>query len=244
MTVCHGSNPYTGETGHFYERDGVYYPSVTTILDAESPPEETAVIERWKRRTKNWRAIQKKSQIVGTMGHFRVLNSLADKTIELPDIPVSEYPDDLLYLTDVMECMWNQSGLSARLKYPRRIETTLISDNYRFAGKPDLRAPVVCEDGVTRLAIIDLKTSPRVYDSYIYQLAAYGLMMEESPVHGTFPEIGMVINLCPYEDKNPGLEPKIREFTQGTLLNYADKFKTMAETYHARFGDPIAEKSE
>lgn len=238
MVICRSSNPATGETGHFYERDGTLYPSVTTILDAEMPAEKREGLDRWRRRTKNWREIQKKSQIVGTVGHFRVLNSLADRTIELPEIPVDEYPPDLGELVEIVSYLWDRSGFAARVGYPRKIETTLISDRYQFAGKPDLRCPLMGDDGKVRLAVVDLKTSPVVREEYLFQLAAYGLMMQESPDHNRFPDVGVIVNLCPFTDKNPYLEPAATEFKQSVLLEYAAKFIEMTENYHARFGEP------
>lgn len=242
MVICRSSNPNTGESGHFYERDSVFYPSVTTILSAEMPVEKRAGLERWKKRTKNWKEITRKSQIVGTIGHFRILNSLSDMTIEIPDIPVDEYPDDLEDLLDVVDYLWAKSDFASRIGHPRKIESTLISDRYKFAGKPDLRCPVKNEQGRYELAVIDLKTSAHVREEYLYQLAAYGLMMEESKEHGRFPDRGIVINLSPYEDKNRYMEPKVSEYQKSVLLKYAEEFIVMAENYHARFGDPIAQK--
>jgi hypothetical protein len=242
VVICHSSNPKTGETGHFYERDGVFYPSVTTILEAESPEDSGGPIAKWKRRNKNWRELQKRSQIVGTIGHFRILNSLADMTIEIPDIPVHEFPEGLEDWLDIVDYLWASSNFEARIGYPRQIETTLVSNRYKFAGKPDLRCPVMGADGTQRLAVVDLKTSNAVYDKYLYQLAAYGLMMEESPVHGRFPDIGIVINLSPYEDKNPTMVARVSEFPKQKLLKYAAEFIEMAESYHKRFGDPSVQK--
>ncbi len=240
MVVCHSSNPKTGETGHFYERDGAFYPSVTTILEAESPPNDA--IDRWKKRNKNWKELQRKSQIVGTIGHFRILNRLSDRTIEIPEIGVHEFPDDLEDLLDVVDYLWNESGFANRIGYPRKIESTLISNKYRFAGKPDLRCPIKGEDGRTLLAVVDLKTSNAVYDNYLYQLAAYGIMMEESPEHKRFPDVGVIINLSPYEDKNPYMESRVSEFPKAKLLKYAAEFITMVGNYHARFGEPVSQK--
>jgi len=234
VAICHNKNEHTGEVGHFYERDGVLYPSVTTILSAESPPESRVVIERWKKRTKNWKTVQKNSQVVGTVSHFRVLNGLSDMTLELPDIPMSEYPRDLGKFVDIVEYLWNASGMPERLGYPRYIESTLISDRYMFAGKPDLRCPIKNDDGEFELAIVDLKTSPQVYDSHIYQLAAYGIMMEESPEHQQFPEAGYVVNLCPYKAKNPHYIPQVSRFESSALRDYSIRFIQMAENYHER----------
>ena len=241
MVICHSNNPNTGEVGHFYERDGILYPSVTTILESEIPKGKNDPVERWKRRNKNWKELQRRSQIVGTIGHFRILNRLSDRTIEIPEIGVHEFPDDLEDLLDIVDFLWDESGFATRIGHPRKIESTLISHTHKFAGKPDLRCPIKCDDGHTRLAVVDLKTSNAVYDKYIYQLAAYGLMMEESPEHNRFPDVGIVINLSPYEDKNPHMVPKVTEFPKAKLLKYAAEFAEMAKNYHARFGDPVSE---
>ncbi|MFA6695040.1 MAG: hypothetical protein WCR85_00285 [Sphaerochaeta sp.] len=234
MAICHGSNPETGEIGHFYEQDGKMYPSVTTILTAETPAEKKAGLARWRAKNPDWVAIVKKSQVVGTVGHFRVLNSLVDETIELPDIPYSEYPPDLCDLVDIIAYQWEQSGFEKEVGYPRIVESTLISDRYGFAGKADLRCPLIDELGNSQLAIVDLKTSPVVHDSYGLQLAAYGLMMEESPEHAQFPDVGVIVNLCPYPEKNPSLEARVTKFKKEVLLDYAEEFIAMAEHYHSQ----------
>ena len=55
-------------------------------------------------------------------------------------------------------------------------------------------------------------------------------MMEESPEHNRFPDVGIVINLSPYEDKNPHMVPNVTEFPKAKLLKYAAEFAEMAKT--------------
>ncbi len=57
----------------------------------------------------------------------------------------------------------------------RHTEVSLVSERHRFGGRLDAIGQVGNE-----LVLVDWKTSNSVYADYLYQLAAYGMLWEES----------------------------------------------------------------
>lgn len=66
---------------HFYEINGIKYPSITTIL--HSFPNKN--IEIWKAKTPNWREIQEESLTVGTNLHCVIENYLKNNIENIND---------------------------------------------------------------------------------------------------------------------------------------------------------------
>lgn len=64
-------------------------------------------------------------------------------------------------------------------------ERHLVSEKFRFGGTPDALASMTD----VGLLIVDWKTSNGLYDSHLYQLAAYGILVEETePERGPIDE--------------------------------------------------------
>ena len=148
---------------HFYEINGIKYPSITTIL--HSFPNKN--IEIWKARTPNWREIQKESLDVGTELHFMIESYLKNNYIPL---------GDRAGFTSVL--FQNLRPELDKINNIQCIETYLYEPNLRVAGCTDCIAEY---DG--EKCIIDFKNSRRKkYDKYIIdyklQLTAYSKMFE------------------------------------------------------------------
>jgi len=69
-----------------------------------------------------------------------------------------------------------------------KIEQPLFSRRYALTGKPDY---IVQDQGATiPIEVKPNRTAPRPYESDVMQLAAYGLLIEET--YGTFPRYGLL----------------------------------------------------
>jgi len=58
---------------------------------------------------------------------------------------------------------------------PILIETPLVSEKHGFGGTPDLLAKSNGDN-----CLVDLKTGKAIYDEYLYQLAAYEILLREN----------------------------------------------------------------
>ena len=139
------------------------YPSVTTVLNRIPKPG----LEQWKANTPDdeIEAVTKRAQTIGSVVHRRCLNPFSVR--ELPTEPVPmEYVGDETFQSDVEVCcaLFGEVLPDLPIDDDTLIEHTLWSDHYGYAGTADI---------ITDDAIIDLKTSRRIYDSVPLQLAAY-----------------------------------------------------------------------
>ena len=123
-----------------------------------------------------------KAALAGTIAHDMIEQHVLGKHGVVPSVPVigevrEKYPD-------VEIDIWNRA-LNSYEQFVEwfaltRIEVThtemqLTSETYGFGGTPD----AVGTDSKGRVVLIDWKTSNGVYPDYLYQLAAYGLLLEE-----------------------------------------------------------------
>jgi predicted RecB family nuclease len=75
-----------------------------------------------------------------------------------------------------------QSWMDATAIDPISYELPLVSEKHRFGGTPDL----IGRDGHGRLILADIKTG-KIYPAAILQVAAYGILLEESQCDGVAP---------------------------------------------------------
>lgn len=216
---------------HFYDNGkGGKYPSVTTILhDGEEP----IGIKIWKKNNKDWEAQLKRKAIIGTVSHYRILKRFSPGVLQLPDnIRVEDFPDDLHDKAELAECMFN--NLKLELQPPHFPEYTVICHEYRYAGQLDLMSTLIGnKHPIQGRILFDIKTSNAVYDTYGQQLAAYKYAWEE--MHPREKVAGAaILNIHPFPEKNPKLEPKLTFFTLDDLKEPWEKFKIAAEQYHNR----------
>ena len=203
---------------HIYRRDGIFYPSVTTIISATMPvPDKLA---HWKITSgANGVKKMKESQIVGTLAHYRVLNKLSAQTMEPPNFSPDDLPKDAEQKVETCEIMWDT--LELNVGFPRRVEKLLYSKEYTYAGTPDLVAPI---DGVYTL--VDLKTSKEIYESHKMQLGGYYELL------GCTPEQGLLVSLHPDAYANPHLRAHTVSITKDELEDYRLKFLELAKKFH------------
>lgn len=210
-----------GAEGHYYSVDGHVYPSVTTILSAMLP--EPAPLTKWKQRNPNHEAILRDRAIFGTLAHFRILNQMADVTIDLPEIPMNEWGDldEIETRIELAEMMFYELDLD--IGSPRIIESLVVNHKYKYAGRMDMLAPV---DGIWTLC--DLKTSKEAYESHKLQMGGYYDAIPEDKK----PERAMLICIHPYPQDNPTFHAHTEIIPKDKLLKYRDEFLKYAIEYH------------
>jgi hypothetical protein len=235
--------------GHYYYCEGGRFPSVTTILSAvelhENGGMEPDYLSRWRaglrRKHIDPATHLRDLQNYGTMGHFRVLNSLSPTTIPLPAVDLDEFPSDMLEIVDRIHTMFDNTTIRSKAgqkilfkdyidAYPRWIEKTMIHKRLGFGGQADL----ICRmEG--DIALVDLKTSSSLRDHHILQLGAYSMLMEEEKKIG-LPKRCFILRLHPFMDKNPGLDPCLHEIPQNTIETARKEFQEILKAYNTITG--------
>jgi hypothetical protein len=200
---------------------------VTTIIQATT--EQSGQIEGWKRRNGNWETLLKQSQLMGTIIHYRILNELSARTLELPEhAELDCLPEDALTRVEIADGMFG--GLSLRIGHPRRIEELAVNHEKRYAGKPDLVAPIALpsENGNEPIyTLVDLKTSKNIYETHKLQLGGYYGAL------GRTPERGMVISLNCDERSNPHLRAHYLVMSKDELDSYCDRFLDLVDVFYS-----------
>jgi hypothetical protein len=204
---------------HIYKFQGDYFPSVTTILGEIL--DEPEGLTQWKLKNLDWEKTTNRSAIIGTLVHYRILNELAPQTLELPDIPFDEIPADALKRVELSQLMWEE--LDLKVGHPRKVEKFAVNQEYKFAGKPDLVAPI--NDVYT---LVDLKTSREIHDTHKLQLGGYHELLDRTP------EQAMLVSLHPNERGNAHLRAHTVVIPIKELNAYADRFVEMTKEFHKR----------
>jgi hypothetical protein len=214
---------------HFYKVGNDYLPSVTTIIHSVVP--ESEQIAMWRERNGSWKRDLAASQALGTVVHYRILNPLATRTIDLPVFAFEALANDALTKAEIADAMWD--NLKFDIGYPRKIEDFIVCHEYRYAGTPDMVAPI---NGV--MTLVDLKTSKNVYESHKLQLGGYYHAL------GRYPEQGMVVTLNTDERSNPHFKAYYGMLTKEELESYADKFLELVEKFYENGYDKTLIKDE
>lgn len=204
---------------HIYQRDGICYPSVTTIIHAMI--EEPERLTQWKLNNGDWEKQTQRSQIIGTLVHYRILNDLAPQALELPDILFDDIPTDALKRVELGQIMWDELALD--VGHPRKVERLVVCKQYKFAGKPDLVAPI---NGVYTL--VDLKTSKEIHETHRIQMGGYHELLDRTP------EQAMLVSLHPNERGNSFMRAHTETIPRKKLDDYADKFIELSEEFHRK----------
>ena len=152
-----------------YKRsEGVYYPSVTTILQYMP---KNKFFESWLKDVgHNADLIMRKAGKEGTQVH-----EAAERLIQ---------GEEISWMDDYGNAKYSQIVWEMILKFyefwttynpkPVALESFVYSDEHKYAGTAD----IVCEiDGETWL--LDIKTSNSIHKSYDLQLASYAVALEE-----------------------------------------------------------------
>lgn len=163
------SRHYKQGVGRVYNiRDGVEYPSVTTIVNQTKDPENQAGLDKWKRSVGEDVAkyIAGDSMRMGTKVHTIIESYLkfnSYNSIDYPLLANAHFDNMLEYLQKIK---------------PTHNEVTLFSDELRIAGTCD------CIGTYEEIpSIIDFKTASKAVEDYVHdymvQATAYSIMAEE-----------------------------------------------------------------
>lgn len=158
-------------TGYLIE--GERYPRVSTILNVLAKPG----LEAWKAKIGHAEAdrIARESAAYGTAVHKACERiSLGDDPVDVGSDLVAANQQRMLEPT-LCFARWYADHVAETLGAERLV----WSQTHRYAGKPDLL--VVLKDG--RTAIVDLKTSKSLSETYRLQLYAYKLALAEMGDH-------------------------------------------------------------
>lgn len=159
----------------YKDTSGKRLPSVTTIL---SRFKDSGALLYWA----NTQGLEGKTldqaripaATAGTMAH-----SLVEAHLNKQPLPeLSGDADVIAKARRAFDAFLTWSEMS-RLEI-RHTEVSLVSDRHKFGGTLDAIGII---NGGNGLALIDWKTSNSVYSDYLYQMAAYRLLWEE-----TYPE--------------------------------------------------------
>ncbi len=168
----------------YFDDDGNYYPSVTTVLNEKETPE---ALIRWKEQndgsgdSEHWRDIMNFKANRGTLIHYHCLNEFADGDMWSPDEASSEeelkmdldqwdqYKEDLYW---AREQAWPLLKRTQGINEDSVIDVEMFTYNQTvgYAGQFDM----LYQDPATEETVLaDIKTSKGAYPKHRMQLLAY-----------------------------------------------------------------------
>jgi len=205
----------------YYLTDAGKLPSVTSIIHKTLPePDELKI---WRMLNPNWKQLLRRYKYEGEFIHYRVLNRYAIRTLEPPEIdPSLLFDSEFLTAVETGELMWDELGLDVN---PIAVEEVLICKKHRYAGRADLIAEI---DGQT--VVIDLKRHfEPARKQFLLQVGAYAYAYGLDKI-----DRGMVVSLCPDQDRNPSLEAKVAEISKEELSWFASEFLGLVEVFYEK----------
>jgi hypothetical protein len=227
---------------HYKAKDGRILPSVTKVIGDITGDDYRYWYSSLRKKGYDPEQVLKDMGNIGTICHYRVLSKLSPSPIEMPDIPISEYPEGVESYAEIFEMLWEQTGLSFRKATVERFE---VDEDLGYCGTRDINGEVYGEVKDERTGetitfkgtqtIGDLKTSKEAKEKHFLQLGAY------YPFVNPVPQWGLVMCLCPYTradtpygNKNKNLLPKVYVLTREELMLYRDKFYVMLKEWWKR----------
>ncbi len=151
----------TTDKGHFYTEGRATVPSVTTVMPSPECPKNFTGDQ--------WDAILNNAANLGAICHTACAQIAEGKE---PDIDAPEHEVEKIgkLITGYWE--WFNENVTEVIA----VEQPYINTKYGFGGTIDLIARLKgCDDP----AIIDIKTSAKIYPTAEIQLAAYGMLTDE-----------------------------------------------------------------
>jgi len=151
--------------------DGKVCPGVTTITGSQIGWNKQVLIN-WANRMglkgiDSSKYKDDKAEI-GTLAHAMVTDWLLGIKTD-----TSDYSKNQITAAENSALSFYEWAKNKRIK-PILVEIPLVSEKYKFGGKPDIYADI---DG--DLELIDLKTGSGIYEEMIVQVAAYGELLVE-----------------------------------------------------------------
>jgi len=227
---------------HYKAKDGRTLPSVTKVIGDVMGEDYSHWYGALRRKGYNPDQVLTDMGNIGTICHYRILSKLSPSPIDVPDIPIDEYPDGVDSYAEIFEMLWEQTGLSIKKATCEKFEVdeergycgTRDFDGYAYGDIKD----EITQDHLTfkgAAVIGDFKTSKEAKEKHFLQLGAY------MPFVKPEPQYGIVICLCPYTrantpygNKNPNLLPRVYVIQREELLSYRDKFYDMLKEWWSR----------
>lgn len=166
------------KTGGYHIKDGTRVPSVTTVI-GKFKDSGGLVHWAWKLGTegKDYRVVRDNAAFAGTMAHEAV-----EAWIHKTNFAFQGEPDICKKAKQAFEAFldWaNQTKLEVT-----HTEMALVSEAHKYAGTFDAVAML------GKRAMLDWKSSARIYPEYLVQVAAYGQLWDENfpndPITGGF----------------------------------------------------------
>ena len=158
---------------YYQDKDGNYYPSVTTVLDAYPKGKR---FEQWlKDSGSSADDIVERAAQHGTNVHGAVERLLKGENVNWIDYTLDEWKMILRFNDFYNQCSPEIIG----------VEVNLVSTTLGVGGTIDL----ICMIGGERW-MIDNKTSGQIYDNHYVQLATYAMMWNESFPNERIDRIG------------------------------------------------------
>jgi CRISPR/Cas system-associated exonuclease Cas4 (RecB family) len=208
----------TTRVNGFYTIDGVKMPSVTTILNKMA---DHTGLDIWKKRQQNLEKYLKEAALTGSLMHLRILQRYSDAQIELPgEMPIMEWPPGLEEELDKRDSAWE--CLDLKIENAVVEKTLTIPDPIGgSAGTLDMQATI---EGFN--AVLDLKSSKKIYESQQIQVAAYALGLERT--EGYEVERGYIVALR-------GGDYEMGELERSELVEYGEKYIEMVKDFYAKY---------
>jgi len=149
--------------------DGEEVPGGSTICKIGDSP-EPLIAWAWKLGTegKDYRRERDKAADIGTIAHFMVECYLNGQVADLSDYTEDECAKALICYDKFMN-FWEENKFTKVAT-----EAQLVHPEHRFGGTIDL----VAHDPDGNMILLDVKTSKRINDSYIRQIAGYTLLWD------------------------------------------------------------------
>ena len=198
--------------------DGVDYPSVTTILNAD--PEKKQSIKEWRESHPNPDHYRDRQGQLGRLVHRRVLDQYSIRTLPPEPVDPELLDDEFKADVETAVAMWDTATID--VGDDPHIEVAVRSDKHEYAGRFDMLTGnnVLC----------DLKISPKVRDSYRMQIGAYWQALREMDDYPT-PEEAAIVRLNPDPERNKNLTAKVERITVEQAWNWFERFKEIQAIY-------------
>lgn len=180
--------------------DGIWFPSVTTILGSQPKPWLEKWHERWKATEKRGSLSERKSRLAGECG-----DAFHDGSEHLSKGEVVEYPKNrrLGAMLERVEMWINVSGF-----VPKHTELKVVSRLHKYSGTLDATGTILTYKN--EVVLIDYKSSSAIYSDFVLQLAAYAQAYFETT--GIRIKRGFVVHVS--KDK-PGHKLTVKEYKLG-----------------------------
>ena len=204
---------------YYHWDDGERYPSVTTVLD-ELPSKKEA-LEKWKKRTDNWREKRDRAALIGSAVHHRILNDIAIRPLEPPDIDLNLIDEDLVADIETAIALWNQLDIDPGDN--PYVEEAIRSDEHRYAGRFDL----LTERG----DLIDIKTSKQSFLSHKIQISCYAKAAREMSELPN-PDRAKIVVIHYGLDANPNMAAKVTTLRDPEIEEHFDTFLELLPKLH------------